>query len=170
MYISEVVPPRPPLPGGEVPPPRPPPPETDDEDDMFMHAPLPNQPILVNLFNFLYRFFIIRKNDDEWYVCNTDRLPRMVCTKKYDNGRAKTTILLRLPKRWRYSWDVCRSWYVVKEVLNGTWSRVLKRSPKLQKKWLVWQKIWLANVPIRECARWGPLRKYFVEEASTWFT
>ncbi|XP_065219509.1 vinculin-like isoform X1 [Planococcus citri] len=43
---QEIAPPRPPLPGGEVPPPRPPPPETDDEDDMFMHAPLPNQPIM----------------------------------------------------------------------------------------------------------------------------
>ncbi|KAK7590064.1 hypothetical protein V9T40_001677 [Parthenolecanium corni] len=46
LQINEVAPPRPPLPGGEVPPPRPPPPETDDEDDIFMHAPLPNQPIL----------------------------------------------------------------------------------------------------------------------------
>ncbi|XP_054274601.1 vinculin-like isoform X2 [Macrosteles quadrilineatus] len=46
--LPEVAPPRPPLPGGEVPPPRPPPPaETDDEDDMFMHAPLPNQPIMM---------------------------------------------------------------------------------------------------------------------------
>ncbi|XP_021932455.1 vinculin isoform X3 [Zootermopsis nevadensis] len=43
----EYAPPRPPLPGGEVPPPRPPPPETDDEDDMFLHAPLPNQPIMM---------------------------------------------------------------------------------------------------------------------------
>ncbi|XP_049847129.1 vinculin isoform X1 [Schistocerca gregaria] len=43
----DYAPPRPPLPGGEVPPPRPPPPETDDEDDMFSHAPLPNQPIMV---------------------------------------------------------------------------------------------------------------------------
>jgi hypothetical protein len=50
MYlITEYAPPRPPLPGGEVPPPRPPPPETDDEDDMFLHAPLPNQPIMVRL-------------------------------------------------------------------------------------------------------------------------
>lgn len=48
IVLLEIVPPRPPLPGGEVPPPRPPPPETDDEDDMFMHAPLPNQPIMVN--------------------------------------------------------------------------------------------------------------------------
>ncbi|XP_054275173.1 vinculin-like isoform X8 [Macrosteles quadrilineatus] len=48
LHINEVAPPRPPLPGGEVPPPRPPPPaETDDEDDMFMHAPLPNQPIMM---------------------------------------------------------------------------------------------------------------------------
>ncbi|GFG30612.1 hypothetical protein Cfor_05176 [Coptotermes formosanus] len=48
MYlITEYAPPRPPLPGGEVPPPRPPPPETDDEDDMFLHAPLPNQPIMM---------------------------------------------------------------------------------------------------------------------------
>ncbi|XP_059491321.1 vinculin isoform X2 [Neocloeon triangulifer] len=50
-YISpteeERAPPRPPLPGGEMPPPRPPPPETDDEDDMFMHAPQPNQPIMM---------------------------------------------------------------------------------------------------------------------------
>ncbi|XP_075229782.1 vinculin isoform X2 [Lycorma delicatula] len=48
MYAEkEVAPPRPPLPGGELPPPRPPPPETDDEDDMFMHAPQPNQPIMM---------------------------------------------------------------------------------------------------------------------------
>lgn len=51
IFILEVAPPRPPLPGGEVPPPRPPPPETDDEDDIFMHAPLPNQPILVSKLN-----------------------------------------------------------------------------------------------------------------------
>ncbi|KAK0167826.1 hypothetical protein PV327_001685 [Microctonus hyperodae] len=44
---DEMVPPRPPLPGGEIPPPRPPPPETDDEDEMFMHAPQPNQPIMM---------------------------------------------------------------------------------------------------------------------------
>ncbi|KAK9297673.1 hypothetical protein QLX08_008720 [Tetragonisca angustula] len=44
---AEVVPPRPPLPGGDIPPPRPPPPETDDEDEMFMHAPQPNQPIMM---------------------------------------------------------------------------------------------------------------------------
>ncbi|XP_043790884.1 vinculin isoform X3 [Apis laboriosa] len=44
---EEVVPPRPPLPGGDIPPPRPPPPETDDEDEMFMHAPQPNQPIMM---------------------------------------------------------------------------------------------------------------------------
>ncbi|XP_014211787.1 vinculin isoform X2 [Copidosoma floridanum] len=43
----EMAPPRPPLPCGEVPPPRPPPPETDDEDEMFMHAPQPNQPIMM---------------------------------------------------------------------------------------------------------------------------
>ncbi|KAI5734999.1 hypothetical protein M8J77_013013 [Diaphorina citri] len=43
----DMAPPRPPLPGGDMPPPRPPPPETDDEDDMFMHAPLPSQPIMV---------------------------------------------------------------------------------------------------------------------------
>ncbi|XP_046400954.1 vinculin isoform X9 [Ischnura elegans] len=44
----DYAPPRPPLPGGEHPPPRPPPPpETDDEDDMFMHAPQPNQPIMM---------------------------------------------------------------------------------------------------------------------------
>jgi len=42
-----VAPPRPPLPGGDIPPPRPPPPETDDEEEMFMHAPQPNQPIMV---------------------------------------------------------------------------------------------------------------------------
>lgn len=42
-----MAPPRPPLPHGEIPPPRPPPPETDDEDEMFMHAPQPNQPIMV---------------------------------------------------------------------------------------------------------------------------
>ncbi|KAL1130903.1 hypothetical protein AAG570_012144 [Ranatra chinensis] len=45
---QDVAPPRPPLPGGELPPPRPPPPaETDDEDDMFRHAPQPNQPIMM---------------------------------------------------------------------------------------------------------------------------
>ncbi|XP_046400947.1 vinculin isoform X3 [Ischnura elegans] len=45
---GDYAPPRPPLPGGEHPPPRPPPPpETDDEDDMFMHAPQPNQPIMM---------------------------------------------------------------------------------------------------------------------------
>ncbi|XP_012260269.1 vinculin isoform X10 [Athalia rosae] len=44
---SEMAPPRPPLPGGELAPPRPPPPETDDEDEMFMHAPQPNQPIMM---------------------------------------------------------------------------------------------------------------------------
>ncbi|KAG8234896.1 hypothetical protein J437_LFUL015597 [Ladona fulva] len=45
---GDYAPPRPPLPGGEFPPPRPPPPpETDDEDDMFMHAPQPNQPIMM---------------------------------------------------------------------------------------------------------------------------
>ncbi|XP_065348377.1 vinculin isoform X2 [Cloeon dipterum] len=47
IYCDERAPPRPPLPGGELPPPRPPPPETDDEDDMFMHAPQPNQPIMM---------------------------------------------------------------------------------------------------------------------------
>ncbi|KAK2722872.1 hypothetical protein QYM36_003163, partial [Artemia franciscana] len=40
-------PPRPPLPGGEIPPPRPPPPETDDEDETFRQAPKSNQPIMV---------------------------------------------------------------------------------------------------------------------------
>ncbi|XP_011311889.1 vinculin isoform X3 [Fopius arisanus] len=44
---GEMAPPRPPLPGGEIAPPRPPPPETDDEDEMFMHAPQPNQPIMM---------------------------------------------------------------------------------------------------------------------------
>ncbi|XP_076295915.1 vinculin isoform X4 [Lasioglossum baleicum] len=44
---DEVAPPRPPLPGGDIAPPRPPPPETDDEDEMFMHAPQPNQPIMM---------------------------------------------------------------------------------------------------------------------------
>ncbi|XP_015597550.1 vinculin isoform X14 [Cephus cinctus] len=44
---EDMAPPRPPLPGGEVPPPRPPPPETDDEDEMFMHAPQPNHPIMM---------------------------------------------------------------------------------------------------------------------------
>ncbi|XP_074094134.1 vinculin isoform X3 [Cotesia typhae] len=48
LHISdEMAPPRPPLPGGEIVPPRPPPPETDDEDEMFMHAPQPNQPIMM---------------------------------------------------------------------------------------------------------------------------
>ncbi|KAG7190048.1 hypothetical protein KM043_006194 [Ampulex compressa] len=44
---KDVAPPRPPLPGGDIAPPRPPPPETDDEDEMFMHAPQPNQPIMM---------------------------------------------------------------------------------------------------------------------------
>ncbi|XP_033214568.1 vinculin isoform X3 [Belonocnema kinseyi] len=44
---DEMAPPRPPLPSGDIPPPRPPPPETDDEDEMFMHAPQPNQPIMM---------------------------------------------------------------------------------------------------------------------------
>ncbi|XP_023316311.1 vinculin isoform X2 [Trichogramma pretiosum] len=44
---EDMAPPRPPLPSGELPPPRPPPPETDDEDEMFMHAPQPNQPIMM---------------------------------------------------------------------------------------------------------------------------
>ncbi|XP_046419154.1 vinculin isoform X2 [Neodiprion pinetum] len=47
MRARDMAPPRPPLPGGELPPPRPPPPETDDEDEMFMHAPQPNQPIMM---------------------------------------------------------------------------------------------------------------------------
>ncbi|XP_071450431.1 vinculin isoform X6 [Hetaerina americana] len=48
LHINDYAPPRPPLPGGDLPPPRPPPPpETDDEDDMFMHAPQPNQPIMM---------------------------------------------------------------------------------------------------------------------------
>ncbi|XP_011873614.1 PREDICTED: vinculin isoform X4 [Vollenhovia emeryi] len=44
---KEVAPPRPPLPGSNIAPPRPPPPETDDEEEMFMHAPQPNQPIMM---------------------------------------------------------------------------------------------------------------------------
>ncbi|XP_034254649.1 vinculin isoform X7 [Thrips palmi] len=48
LYIDDMAPPRPPLPGGDMPPPRPPPPaETDDEDDMFLHAPGANQPIMM---------------------------------------------------------------------------------------------------------------------------
>ncbi|XP_029174151.1 vinculin isoform X10 [Nylanderia fulva] len=48
LHINdEVAPPRPPLPGVDVAPPRPPPPETDDEEEMFMHAPQPNQPIMM---------------------------------------------------------------------------------------------------------------------------
>ncbi|KAJ1525123.1 hypothetical protein ONE63_009964 [Megalurothrips usitatus] len=48
MYNDDMAPPRPPLPGGDMPPPRPPPPaETDDEDDMFLHAPGANQPIMM---------------------------------------------------------------------------------------------------------------------------
>ncbi|XP_076382573.1 vinculin isoform X4 [Megalopta genalis] len=47
VHDGEVAPPRPPLPGGDIAPPRPPPPETDDEDEMFMHAPQPNQPIMM---------------------------------------------------------------------------------------------------------------------------
>lgn len=57
-----MAPPRPPLPSGDIPPPRPPPPETDDEDEMFMHAPQPNQPIMVlTSHNFLPRFRIFRR-------------------------------------------------------------------------------------------------------------
>lgn len=45
---KDMAPPRPPLPGGDMPPPRPPPPaETDDEDDMFLNAPGANQPIMM---------------------------------------------------------------------------------------------------------------------------
>ncbi|XP_039303779.1 vinculin isoform X6 [Solenopsis invicta] len=47
IHGGEVAPPRPPLPGSNIPPPRPPPPETDDEEEMFMHAPQPNQPIMM---------------------------------------------------------------------------------------------------------------------------
>ncbi|XP_024870161.1 vinculin isoform X4 [Temnothorax curvispinosus] len=47
IHDGEVAPPRPPLPGSTIPPPRPPPPETDDEEEMFMHAPQPNQPIMM---------------------------------------------------------------------------------------------------------------------------
>ncbi|KAG7190047.1 hypothetical protein KM043_006194 [Ampulex compressa] len=47
ICAGDVAPPRPPLPGGDIAPPRPPPPETDDEDEMFMHAPQPNQPIMM---------------------------------------------------------------------------------------------------------------------------
>nr|CAD7456443.1 unnamed protein product [Timema tahoe] len=47
VCATDYAPPRPPLPGGEMAPPRPPPPETDDEDDMFLQAPLPNQPIMM---------------------------------------------------------------------------------------------------------------------------
>ena len=53
FFLKDMAPPRPPLPSGEVPPPRPPPPETDDEDEMFMHAPQPNQPIMVKFLPFL---------------------------------------------------------------------------------------------------------------------
>ncbi|XP_018402762.1 PREDICTED: vinculin isoform X3 [Cyphomyrmex costatus] len=47
IHGGEVAPPRPPLPGSNIAPPRPPPPETDDEEEMFMHAPQPNQPIMM---------------------------------------------------------------------------------------------------------------------------
>ncbi|XP_034254650.1 vinculin isoform X8 [Thrips palmi] len=48
LHLNDMAPPRPPLPGGDMPPPRPPPPaETDDEDDMFLHAPGANQPIMM---------------------------------------------------------------------------------------------------------------------------
>lgn len=60
LYI-EVAPPRPPLPGSNIPPPRPPPPETDDEEEMFMHAPQPNQPIMVRKM-FDYSTFLLSKN------------------------------------------------------------------------------------------------------------
>ncbi len=46
-HLIDSAPPRPPLPG-DHPPPRPPPPETDDEDEMFMHAPQGDQPIMVD--------------------------------------------------------------------------------------------------------------------------
>ena len=54
-----MAPPRPPLPSGDIPPPRPPPPETDDEDEMFMHAPQPNQPIMVLTIRII--FFLTHK-------------------------------------------------------------------------------------------------------------
>lgn len=63
LYLFiEVAPPRPPLPGSNIPPPRPPPPETDDEEEMFMHAPQPNQPIMVReMFDYstyLYKNYV----------------------------------------------------------------------------------------------------------------
>lgn len=58
VYV-EVAPPRPPLPGSNIAPPRPPPPETDDEEEMFMHAPQPNQPIMVK--EMLYDIFVVYK-------------------------------------------------------------------------------------------------------------
>lgn len=55
-----MAPPRPPLPGGDMPPPRPPPPaETDDEDDMFLHAPGANQPIMVRIYNFTLQMCVL---------------------------------------------------------------------------------------------------------------
>lgn len=60
LFITEVAPPRPPLPGSNIPPPRPPPPETDDEEEMFMHAPQPNQPIMVReMFLNIFVFCLI---------------------------------------------------------------------------------------------------------------
>ncbi|CAG0899150.1 unnamed protein product [Darwinula stevensoni] len=48
LLHKDTAPPRPPLPGGDIPPPRPPPPETDDEDESpFTRPPLPNQPIMM---------------------------------------------------------------------------------------------------------------------------
>ncbi|GAB6023144.1 hypothetical protein CHUAL_007224 [Chamberlinius hualienensis] len=47
LRIEDHAPPRPPLPGGELPPPRPPPPETDDEDEMHFPTPQANQPIMM---------------------------------------------------------------------------------------------------------------------------
>lgn len=59
MYV-EVAPPRPPLPGSNIAPPRPPPPETDDEEEMFMHAPQPNQPIMVK--EMFYMTYLLSTN------------------------------------------------------------------------------------------------------------
>lgn len=61
-HYVEVAPPRPPLPGSNIPPPRPPPPETDDEEEMFMHAPQPNQPIMVREMFDYSDVFIVQKS------------------------------------------------------------------------------------------------------------
>lgn len=96
INFAELAPPRPPLPGGELAPPRPPPPETDDEDEMFMHAPQPNQPIMVTkngklLINLAY-------SSSVWIP----RWLHMDCIKKSANGPARTMKLSQRPRKWQF--------------------------------------------------------------------